>query len=212
MYPFEQEFEMLTQVKSLLIQSHEDVDFIWVELNKHGYANNEVSLIKALQENKSKTITYYASLGLQLYGTKKALPYLKKLVNYPHLDTRAIHVMDVAKISGKDATPYLVKLLADSKFKEKGYVLAAIWEVADSRALAAVIEYTESYILKRKTPVEIINTDLQYIVGFLRKFPNEAKTTELIAKLEQMQQSNTFGLIPRLMSKLKGYSGHTPNR
>lgn len=111
----------MKNIHGLLDTSMIDTTFIWPNLQKAGYAKNENSLIRAIEENKTKKIVYYAVIGLWEFGTLKCIPYLKKLKAYPYQDVQTTSLVTIGKIAQSSETVYFGSLLDDSKYVDKRF-------------------------------------------------------------------------------------------
>lgn len=111
------------------------------ELKKAGVDMNEDALINALDDpSVNKYTKYRATIALRKFGTKKSVPSLKRMIDYPMQDVKDCSVLTIAEISGKTGIPFLVDLLDKPKFK-KAYTLWAIQSINDKSAIEPVKNY-----------------------------------------------------------------------
>lgn len=195
---------MLIKPFSLVAKTHpNEVADIWLPLKKAGYDANESDLLRAIRDNRSKTIVRNATLGLQFYGTRKAIPTLKSLKTYPDLDTRCVHVMSVAIIAKEEETPLYAELLADKSYKEKGYALAAMWEFGDKRGQEAILSFVTKAIEGKLSHKEWNwEYDPPYVIEYLRRIHyDELETLERTLSKKYLEEK--WSLRTALDYKLK---------
>jgi HEAT repeat protein len=103
------------------------------------------ALIGLLQRAKPKSAMPAACHGLADLDAKHAVPVLKTLADYPVQDVKASSVLAVARLAGREATPWLVECLS-RKGTLKGYVLWALAAVGDPAAYVAVKAWFEKQL------------------------------------------------------------------
>ena len=120
-----------------LVRDDQDVRDDMAYFRKLGIPYEPKSLIEVLTRHKPKSAMPIACHSLADMGAKEAIPVLKSLADFPIEDVKATSVLAVARLCGKDETPWLVECLT-RKGTLKAYVLWALAGVADPRAYAAV--------------------------------------------------------------------------
>jgi hypothetical protein len=171
----------MNNMHGLLDTSMIDTSFIWPTLQKAGYTKNEDSLLKAIIDDKSKKIVYYAVIGLWEFGTQKCVPYLKKLSSYPYRDVQTTSVVTVGKIAQAKETKYFADLLDDPQYKDKMYPMTVLWEIGNEDALPAVKRFAQN-IIDKKIKAFADTIDPRYIRDYLVRY----KDPEVEALLNQL--------------------------
>jgi hypothetical protein len=120
-----------------LVRNDEDVRDDMAYFRKLGIPYEPKSLIEVLTRHKPKSAMPIACHSLADMRAEEAIPVLKSLADFPIQDVKATCVLAIARLCGKDETPWLVECLT-RKGTLKGYVLWALAAVADPRAYAAV--------------------------------------------------------------------------
>lgn len=161
----------------ILDTSSIDSSFIWPTLKNAGYEKSEDSLLKAIEENPSKKVVYYAVIGLWQYGTMKSIPLLKELTNYPHRDIQTTSVVTIGKITGGNESKFFGELLDDPRYKDKMYPMTVLWEVGTGDALPAVKRFAQK-IIDGKIKFLADTIDPRYLIDYLKK--HEDQDTEMI--------------------------------
>lgn len=151
-------------------------------LERWGYQITEEDLLRCIRDNRYKTAVYYAVVCLRSLGTKKCVPVLKSLTEYPKEDVQVCSVLAIGAISGSGETAYLSGLL-ESKFRNKFYVMATIWEVGDERAVDAVVEFAQK-IIKKRISVRS-QSDILYVTEYLERY-TRSENTNSVAPLKNM--------------------------
>ena len=105
------------------------------------------ALIELLTRQKPKSAMPVACHSLADLNAKHAVPVLKTLADYPVQDVKATSVLAVARLAGRDETPWLVECLS-RKGTLKGYVLWALAAVGDPAAYGAVKAWFEKHLRK----------------------------------------------------------------
>ena len=149
------------------------------------------ALIEMLKRGKPKSAMPAACHSLADLNARHAVPVLKTLADYPIQDVKATSVLAVARLAGRDETPWLVECLS-RKGTDKGYVLWALAAVGDPAAYEAV----EGWFKKRlrqleKDPVADTQTNVVFAVAYLEQMTSPHP--EVLDLLER------FGaIVPRL--------------
>jgi hypothetical protein len=133
----ETQSQVLHPSAARLVRDDEDVRDDMAYFRKLGIPYEPKSLIEVLTRHKPKSAMPTACHSLADMRAKEAIPILKSLADFPIQDVKATSVLAVARLCGKDETPWLVECLT-RKGTLKGYVLWALAAVADPRAYAAV--------------------------------------------------------------------------
>src|SRR6185503_1104854 len=133
----ETESEALHPSAATLVRDGEDVREDMAYFRKLGIPYDPKSLIEVLTRHKPKSAMPVACHSLADMRAKEAIPVLKTLADFPMEDVKATSVLAVARLCGKDETPWLVECLT-RKGTLKGYVLWALAAVADPMAYPAV--------------------------------------------------------------------------
>ncbi|MFH7834647.1 hypothetical protein [Bacillus luti] len=116
------------------------------------FTYDEATFITIIQNsNSSKNDVYFSVLGLRDVGTRKCIPFLKQLIEYPMQDVKDCSISSIAHIAGEDETEFYVSVL-ERKGTRKDYPMWVIVEAANHQAIEAVIKYLESVYKKWRQP------------------------------------------------------------
>jgi hypothetical protein len=105
------------------------------------------ALIDLLRREKPKSAMPAACHSLADLNARHAVPVLKTLADYPVQDVKATSVLAVARLAGREETPWLVECLS-RKGTLKSYVLWALAAVGDPAAYGAVKTWFEKHLRK----------------------------------------------------------------
>lgn len=188
---------LIEKMHGLLDTSMIDTLFIWPPLTRAGYGQSEDELLRAIEENVSKQIVYYAVIGLWEYGSSKSLPVLKQLVHYPKQDVQTTSVVTIGKIAGETETEFYGELLEDPKYKDKMYPMTILWEVGSAAALPAVMRFADR-VINHKIGAFADTIDPRYIRDYLGRHKDRDEVDAIIEKLNQIIAGMSF---------VKGYEG-----
>src|ERR1041385_7832318 len=118
-----------------LVRDDEDVRADMADFHQLGIAYEPKSLIAVLTSHKPKSAMAIACHSLADLRATEAIPILNSLADFPLEDGKAGSVIAVARLCGKDETPWLIECLT-RKATLKGYVLWALAAVGDPGAYA----------------------------------------------------------------------------
>lgn len=193
---------MVEKVTKLVTVDDEVLDFIWQPLHKAGYGNGENELVRAINENRSKRIVYYAVLGLRKKGSKKSVPLLESLIDYPYEDVKTTAVLSVAALAGAESTEFLMRLIGSEEYHIKAYPLAALYEVGDDRAWNMLLKIAEAIASKGQLPKYWDWDDLPYLQAYLLKWSKSEKIVLLDKTLDEIYVRNKWPLLKRVVYKI----------
>jgi hypothetical protein len=170
-----------------LVRDDEDVRDDMAYFRKLGIPYEPRSLIEVLTRHKPKSAMPVACHGLADMRATEAIPVLKSLADFPVQDVKATSVLAVARLCGRDETPWLVECLT-RKGTLKGYVLWAIAAVADPRAYAAVKAWFVSQLWKlERNPEADSRGNVIYAVAYLEQmtqhYPDVSELLERFRKV-----------------------------
>jgi len=127
------------------------------------------ALIALLQRQKPRSAMPAACHSLADLNAGHAVPLLKTLADYPVQDVKATSVLAVARLAGRDETPWLVECLS-RKGTDKGYVLWALAAVGDPAAYEGVEAWFEKRLRQlEKDPVRDTQTNAVFAVAYLEQ-------------------------------------------
>lgn len=194
---------MVVEVIKLVEVDYEFLQFIWEPLKQAGYDSSEQELLRAIKENKTKLLVYYAVLGLRKVGTEKSVDILKRLISYPFEDVKTTSVLAIAAIAGGKETDFLTSLIDSKEYHVKSYPLAALWEVGDSRAIGSMLGV--AHIAKSgNLPKGWDWDDIPYLQSYILKWSKPSEVLKLDKELDHLFMKNKWSLVQRLSYKIKG--------
>ena len=136
---------------------------------KLGVAYEADALIDLLKREKPKSAMPVACHSLADLNARHAVPILKTLADYPLQDVKATSVLAVARLAGREETPWLVECLS-RKGTLKGYVLWALAAVADPAAYGPVKAWFEKQLRKlEKAPAVDPTGNVAFAVAYLEQ-------------------------------------------
>jgi HEAT repeat protein len=136
---------------------------------KLGVAYDADALIDLLKREKPKSAMPAACHSLANLNAKHAVPLLKTLADYPVQDVKATSVLAVARLAGREETPWLVECLS-RKGTLKAYVLWALAAVADPAAYGPVNAWFEKHLRKlEKDPAVTPTGNVAFAVAYLEQ-------------------------------------------
>ncbi len=177
-----------------LIRDDEDARDDIAYFRKLGIPYEPKSLIEVLTRHKPKSAMPIACHGLADMRAREAIPVLKSLADFPMQDVKATSVLAVARLCGKDETPWLVECLT-RKGTLKGYVLWALAAVADPRAYAAVKAWFVPQLRKlERNPEGDSRGDVVFAVAYLEQmtqhYPEVSEFLERFRKVAPQLPGN----------------------
>jgi hypothetical protein len=107
----ETQSEALHPSAASLVRDDEDVRGDMAYFRKLGIPYEPKSLVEVLTCHKPKSAMPIACHSLADMRAKEAIPVLKSLADFPIEDVKATSVLAVARLCGKDETPWLVECL-----------------------------------------------------------------------------------------------------
>ena len=135
----------------------------------------EEAILELLRAPRTREDVYWSVLALRDVGTRRCVPALKALVNYPMQDVKDCTLLTLAHLVGAAETEFYVEVL-QTKGTRKGYPLWAIEVAADHRAMPAVLAYVTA-ALKKKDPGDDYLQGIRYL---LRIAPEVEKVLGLL--------------------------------
>jgi hypothetical protein len=136
---------------------------------KLGVAYEADALIDLLKREKPKSAMPVACHSLADLNARHAVPILKTLADYRVQDVKATSVLAVARLAGREETPWLVECLS-RKGTLKAYVLWALAAVGDPAAYGAVAAWFEKQLRKlERDPTIDSPGNVVFAVAFLEQ-------------------------------------------
>jgi len=152
-----------------LVRDDQDVRDDMAYFRKLGIPYEPKSLIEVLTRHKPKSAMPIACHSLADMRAEEAIPVLKSLADFPVEDVKATSVLAIARLCGKDETPWLVECLT-RKGTLKGYVLWALAAVADPRAYESVKAWFVSQLRKlERDPAADSRGNVVHAVAYLEQ-------------------------------------------
>jgi len=161
------------------------------ELKRAGYAANEADLTRAIKENKSKMLVYYAAVAMKKYGTQKSIPLLKSLLDYPKVDVKIVSLIAIANIAGNKEKDLYVQLLSGRNTDMRLYSMAIIWQLDIKEALPQVVRLAEDILRDRIKHLEWRFEPL-YTIEYLQRHPQEG--ADVLARLQKRYHKENWNL------------------
>jgi hypothetical protein len=170
-----------------LVRDDEDVRNDMAYFRKLGIPYEPKSLIEVLTRHKPKSAMPITCHSLADMRAQEAIPVLKSLADFPIEDVKATSVLAVARLCGKDETPWLVECLT-RKGTLKGYVLWALAAVADPRAYEAVKAWFVSQLRKlERNPEADSRGNVVYAVAYLEQMTQHyPEVSELLERFREI--------------------------
>jgi hypothetical protein len=206
-----------------LVRSDKEVHYDIAYFRKLGIPYEAKSLIEVLTRHKPKSAMPIACHSLVDMRATEAVPVLKSLADFPAEDVKATSVLAVARLCGKDATPWLVECLT-RKGTLKGYVLWALAAVADPRACEAVMVWLVPQLRKlERNPESDARGNIVFAVAYLEQmtqhYPKVGEPLERFRKIAPQLPGNVLSelaFFTRMFSEWttnppKRKKGHTPS-
>jgi len=162
------------------------------ELKRASYAANAADLTRAIKENKSKMLVYYAAVAMKKYGTQKSVPLLKGLLDYPKVDIKIVSLIAIANIAGNKEKDLYIQLLSGRNTDMRLYSMAIIWQLDIKEALPQVVRLAEDILGNRiKYRLEWRFYPL-YIIEYLQRHPQEG--ADVLARLQKRYHKENWNL------------------
>ena len=170
-----------------LVRDDQDVRDDMAYFRKLGIPYEPKSLIEVLTRHKPKSAMPIACHSLADMGAQEAIPVLKSLADFPVEDVKATSVLAVARLCGKDETPWLVECLT-RKGTLKGYVLWALAAVADPRAYEPVKAWFVSQLRKlERNPAADSRGNVVHAVAYLEQMTQHyPDVSELLERFREI--------------------------
>lgn len=170
-----------------LIRDDKDARDDMAYFRKLGIPYEPRSLIEVLTRHKPKSAMPIACHSLADMGAQEAIPVLKSLADFPVEDVKATSVLAIARLCGKDETPWLVECLT-RKGTLKGYVLWALAAVADPKAYEAVKAWFVSQLRKlERNPDADSRGNVVYAVAYLEQMTQHyPEVSELLERFREI--------------------------
>jgi HEAT repeat protein len=153
----------------MLLPYEEQIQMDMSYFRKLGVKYEADALIELLKREKPKSAMPAACHSLADLNARHAVPILKTLADYPVQDVKATSVLAVARLAGREETPWLVECLA-RKGTLKGYVLWALAAVADPAAYAPVRAWFEKHLRQlERDPAVAAPGNVVFAVAYLEQ-------------------------------------------
>lgn len=159
------------------------------------------ALIDLLKREKPRSAMPVACHSLADLNAKHAVPVLKTLADYPVQDVKATSVLAVARLAGREETPWLVDCLS-RKGTLKAYVLWALAAVGDPAACGDVKAWFEKLLRKlERDPTGDAPGNVVFAVAYLEQMTDHHP--EVTGLLDRFK-----GVAPKLPSNVRSELGH----
>jgi hypothetical protein len=142
----------------------------------------ETFFIAALESDRKQHV-YWATLALRECGSRRAIPALRAVLDFPMADVQCTSLLTIAHLGRNSETPLYAELLASPIYKDKFCAMWAILDAADERAVPAVLEYFGKHwakIAKGKLMTGTTPNGVEYLHRF-------AKRADVRALLERVR-------------------------
>jgi hypothetical protein len=150
---------------------------------KRKFVWSEDFFLAVPKEPRSKYDVYWSAIGLRKVGSPRSIPILVSLLAYPMQDVKCVSILTIAHIGGASATPVLGDALSSPNYREKGYAMWAILDVADERAIPAVLEYFSKNRAKlRAGKLDTFGDGVRYLSRFIHVSAEARAFVEGISK------------------------------
>lgn len=201
--------EALHPAAASLERDAEDVRSDMAYLRKLGIRYDTDALIDILTRQKPKAAMPAVCHSLADLGAREAIAPLKSLVDFPMEDVKASSVLAVARLCGKDETPWLVECLT-RRGTLKGYVLWALAAVGDPAAYAAVKAWFVPQLAKlERTPEADSRGNVVFAVAYLEQvtqhYPEAGELLERFRRIAPQLRNlhSELALFTRMFSAWK---------
>jgi len=159
------------------------------------------ALIDLLKREKPKSAMPVACHSLADLNARHAVPVLKSLADYPVQDVKATSVLAVARLAGREETPWLVECLS-RKGTLKGYVLWALAAVGDPAACGAVQTWFEKHLRQlERDPTSDSLGNVVFAVAYLEQMTEHHP--EVMGLLDRFKV-----VAPKLPGNVRSELGH----
>ena len=193
--------QQLHPTAAALLRDAEDFEDDQAYFRKLGVKYDADALIDLLRREKPKSAMPVACHSLADLNAKHAIPVLKALADYPVQDVKATSVLAVARLAGREETPWLVECLS-RKGTLKGYVLWALAAVADPAAYGAVSGWFEKQLRKlERDPAGDSWGNVVFAVAYLEQMTEHHP--EVMGLLERFT-----AMVPKLPGNVRSELGH----
>ena len=143
---------------AMLLHDRERINDDMAYFRRLGVKYEADALMDLLKRQKPKSAMPVACHSLADLNARHAVPLLKTLADYPKDDVKATSVLAVARLAGRDETPWLVECLS-RKGTMKDYVLWALAAVGDPAAYGAVSAWFEKHLRKLEKQLRELEKD-----------------------------------------------------
>jgi HEAT repeat protein len=186
---------------ALLLPYEEQIQMDMSYFRKLGVKYEADALIELLKREKPKSAMPAACHSLADLNARHAVPILKTLADYPVQDVKATSVLAVARLAGREETPWLVECLA-RKGTLKGYVLWALAAVGDPAAYGPVRAWFEKHLRQlERDPAVASPGNVVFAVAYLEQMTeHHPEVTELLDRFRVV--------APKLTGNVRSELGH----
>lgn len=186
-HPMKPPSEALHPAAASLQRDDEDVRADMAYLRKLGIRYEPDALIEVLTRHKPKTAMPVVCHSLADLGAREAIATLKSLADFPIEDVKASSVLAVARLCGKEETPWLVACLT-RKGTLKGYVLWALAAIADPAACAGVKAWFIPQLAKlERMPETSSRGNVVFAVAYLEQMTqHDPEANELLERFRRI--------------------------
>jgi hypothetical protein len=198
-----------------LVRDDEDVRDDMAYFRKLGIPYEPKSLVEVLTCHKPKSAMPIACHSLADMRAKEAIPVLKSLADFSIEDVKATSVLAVARLCGKDETPWLVECL--TRKGTLNYVLWALAAVADPRAYEAVKAWFVSQLRKlERDPKADSRGNVVYAVAYLEQttqhYPEVSELLEYFRKIAPQLPGNIPSELAFFTRTFSAWKTNPPKR
>jgi len=166
----------------------DDREFVEKCIRRKDFEWSQEFFLRVIEQPRNQMEVYWAVIALRDCGTEKSIPILKNLLYFPKQDVKACSILTIAQISGAVETQLYADALLDSKYRENGYALWAIWAVADSGAVKAVYFYINkniSNIRRDKLQIGTYGMGVEYLLKHLEGFDDSCRLLKKLVELRE---------------------------
>ncbi len=97
--------------------------------------------LHVLQTSTKRYDVYWSVIALRDCGTLRSLPLLKKMLTFPMADVKCCSILTIAHIAREAESVFYGETLVSPTYREKCFVMWAINDAADERAVDFVLQY-----------------------------------------------------------------------
>jgi HEAT repeat protein len=182
------ETELISKLKS---KDYEIRNEAIEALGEYKTEEAENALIEFIATSKEPFDIVSANVSLGKCGTKRCIPYLVKLLQYPEQDVRCSAIYSLGILGDSTLTPIFINALEHRCTVTKAYAVSAIKKHGDERAILPICDYTKKYV-SRKRKIQAEPSPLIEALKFLHKFVNDNEEVKKTFSYVIKKENNVF--------------------